>query len=309
MMKTKEKILIVEDEDIMRDALTEWLSDSGYNVDSTPDGYEALKILEGKDVAIMLVDLKMPKIDGLSVLKMAKEKKPGVKVIMITAYPSIETAVEAGKAGAEDYISKPFTPEAIEKAINDLLVKDTAGQAEDKLMAEAVKAIPVKKEEYSIDEAKELFMKGNFALAKSAFETILRKEPANMEARLFLSRVHRAVEEGRSPVIAGKEAAAAPETERKECIWMKSGVVSYRLCYNDYDCTSCEFNQQIMEERKKAKTDTRFDEEMEALRRQPATQRKCRHMLSGKVAYRVCSKLYQCGICEFDQQVEDVGMK
>jgi len=104
------KILIVDDEQIMRESLAGWLSRDDHEVDTASSGEEALEKLKDSRFDILLVDIKMDGISGLEVLKQVKENDPDVAVIMITAYGSIPTAIEAIKNGAYDYLLKPFEP-------------------------------------------------------------------------------------------------------------------------------------------------------------------------------------------------------
>lgn len=114
-------ILIVEDEAIMRESLRDWLKDGGYEVETAEEGEEALGKISEKEFGVAVLDLKLPGENGLEVLKKATAQDPKIKGIIITAYPSVETAVTAMKMGAADYIVKPFTPDALEKAIQEIL--------------------------------------------------------------------------------------------------------------------------------------------------------------------------------------------
>jgi len=114
-------ILIVEDEAIMRDSLRDWLKDGGYDVETAEHGEDALTRIGEVDYGLVVLDLKLPGKDGLKVLKEAKEQRPQLKGIIITAYPTIETAVEAMKSGALDYLVKPVDPNALEKLIQETL--------------------------------------------------------------------------------------------------------------------------------------------------------------------------------------------
>ena len=104
------KILIVDDELIMRESLAGWLQRDGHVVQTAPSGEEALEKLKDSHFDIMLVDIKMEGISGLDVLQQVKESDPDVAVVMITAYGSIPTAIQAMKNGAYDYMLKPFDP-------------------------------------------------------------------------------------------------------------------------------------------------------------------------------------------------------
>jgi len=117
-MKAKErKILLVEDETVMREALQDWLTEGGYHVDVAEDGEEALEKIKGKEFGVIVLDLKLPGIDGLQVFEEAKEFRPAAKGVIVTAYPSKETLEQAKRLGLLDYLPKPFKVEDLEKII------------------------------------------------------------------------------------------------------------------------------------------------------------------------------------------------
>ena len=105
---------MVDDEGIIRDSLKAWLEDEeGFSVDTAASGEAALQRLEAEPYRLMLLDIKMPGMDGVEVLKRGKELQPDLFVVMMTAYATVETAVEAMKIGALDYLIKPFDPETM----------------------------------------------------------------------------------------------------------------------------------------------------------------------------------------------------
>jgi DNA-binding NtrC family response regulator len=115
------KILIVDDELIMRESLAGWLERDGYAVQTAPSGEDALEKLTETRFDILLVDIKMEGISGLDVLRHVKENDPDVAVVMITAYGSIPTAIEAMKRGAYDYMLKPFDPNELGVLIEKII--------------------------------------------------------------------------------------------------------------------------------------------------------------------------------------------
>jgi DNA-binding NtrC family response regulator len=117
----KGTILVVDDEEIIRESLSEWLSDEGFDVITAPDALKALDIIKSRDIDIMLADLKMPGIDGIELIKRAKEINPELPVIIMTAYGTVASAIEAMKVGAYDFMEKPFCPERVELIIKNLL--------------------------------------------------------------------------------------------------------------------------------------------------------------------------------------------
>ena len=105
-------ILVIDDDAVACEFLQEALSREGYAVDAFTSGKEALR----KDLSqydLLMSDIRMPEIDGLQFLRHVREKWPELPVILMTAYGSLETTMEALRLGAWDYISKPFSPEAI----------------------------------------------------------------------------------------------------------------------------------------------------------------------------------------------------
>lgn len=100
-------ILIIDDEKAIRKTLSEILSYEGYKIDEAGDGEEGFRKFREKEYDVILCDIKMPKMDGIEFLEKAKEANPDLPIIMISGHGTIETAVEAVKKGAYDYISKP----------------------------------------------------------------------------------------------------------------------------------------------------------------------------------------------------------
>ncbi len=117
----KNRILVVDDDESIRDSMKEWLGSRGYEVHTAADGYQAIERVKEEDWDLLLVDLKMPGIDGLEVLKTVNKIRKGLPVIIITAFATIDTAVVAMKEGAADYILKPFDPEELLIVIGKLI--------------------------------------------------------------------------------------------------------------------------------------------------------------------------------------------
>jgi DNA-binding NtrC family response regulator len=124
------KILVVDDEAMVRDIIRKGLSQmGGFDVEAAQSGFEAIEKIEKDIFDLVLTDLKMPGMDGLELLKNIKGTRPEVMVIMMTAYGSIETAVEAMRIGANDYITKPVD-------LNELLIHISKAQKESLLLKE-----------------------------------------------------------------------------------------------------------------------------------------------------------------------------
>jgi DNA-binding NtrC family response regulator len=113
------RILIVDDEKAVRESLSNWFSDEGYRVEVAESGKEALAKLAHGNWDVFLIDIRMPGIDGLELQRKLKEAQPDATVIIMTAFASVETAVEGMKQGAYDYIIKPFDPDDLEHTIRN----------------------------------------------------------------------------------------------------------------------------------------------------------------------------------------------
>ncbi|TSA31199.1 MAG: sigma-54-dependent Fis family transcriptional regulator [Porphyromonadaceae bacterium] len=127
-------ILIVDDEDSVRDSLYNWFIDDGYRVDCAENAKQALSILESKNFDIILADIKMPGMDGLEMHRRIKSLNKDSIVIIMTAFASVSTAVQALKDGAYDYITKPFDPDDLSH-----LIRNAANQISLKAENEALR--------------------------------------------------------------------------------------------------------------------------------------------------------------------------
>ena len=107
-MAEKRKILVVDDEDALRTVLSAELNSEGYDVATAADGTEALAELQKSTFDLVLLDIKMPNMNGFEVLKVIKEKYTDTKVIMLTGFADLKNAIESKKLGAEDFVSKPY---------------------------------------------------------------------------------------------------------------------------------------------------------------------------------------------------------
>ncbi len=118
---TDARILVVEDEQSMRELLTIMLKKETYQVSTLGDGQSAIEAIRREPFDLIITDVRMPGVDGLQVLKAAKDLSPDTMIIMITAFATTETAVEAMKLGAYDYITKPFNLDEIKLVIKNAL--------------------------------------------------------------------------------------------------------------------------------------------------------------------------------------------
>ena len=129
------KILVVDDEVNMRLVLKAMLKKEGYDVETAADGLEALALLHRHDITACITDLRMPKLDGMGLLNRMVEEYPSIPVIIITAHGTVETAVDALKKGALDYITKPFDQEELKNVISKAVKTRVLSEEEVQLAA------------------------------------------------------------------------------------------------------------------------------------------------------------------------------
>ena len=221
----KRPILVIDDEGSMRIALSEALSRSGHLVDCISNGYDALKKVQSTSFKLVITDVKMPKMNGLEILLEIKKVLPQIPVIMITAYGTINNAVEAMKKGAADYILKPFSFEELDAVVKRALAngrnKETPlkdGQKHKEIITRDSKMIKL------IDLAKSI------ALSKS---TVLIQGESGTGKELFARCVHQYSERREKKFVAVNCAAIPEDLLESELFGYEkgafTGAVSRRL--------------------------------------------------------------------------------
>jgi DNA-binding NtrC family response regulator len=120
-MTTKPAILVVDDEQVIRDSLSKWFREDGYAVESAENAAEALRRLQTRKWDIILLDIKMPGMDGMELQERIKDLDQNATIIFITAHATVDTAVKALKAGAFDYVTKPVDPDYLSHLVTNAL--------------------------------------------------------------------------------------------------------------------------------------------------------------------------------------------
>jgi DNA-binding response OmpR family regulator len=139
-------ILLVEDEPSVANGLRLVLDDEGYRVDWAANGKEALEKFRGNGFNLVVADLRLPDVNGMEVIKEIKAERPETEVVVITGYPSVETAVASAKMGVRDYLRKPFTDDEFKEAVqNALKVRRETG--EDRYFSETEEGRLIQKRE------------------------------------------------------------------------------------------------------------------------------------------------------------------
>jgi DNA-binding NtrC family response regulator len=208
----KHHILIVDDEPLIRRSLSELLSLDGYSVSSAGDGLEALDLLRTYSADIVISDMKMPKMDGIQLLREIKKNYPGIQVIMITGYGSIESAVEAMKEEAYDYITKPIIDSEI-KIIIQRLTRQKQIQEENKKLKEELSA--TRRERFQDMAGKDEKMQKIYNLIEAVTgtrATVLIHGESGTGKRLIAHAIHKCNEHERGKPFVEVSCGALTET-------------------------------------------------------------------------------------------------
>lgn len=153
------KVLLIEDEKITRKTLTDFILKEGYEIESSGDGLEALDLFGKETFDVVVTDLRLPGMNGIEILQKIKEKAPHCTVIIMTAYATVETAIEAIKLGAYDYLTKPFNPDRLLSMLSHIQKLNSVIDENEKL-----------KKKLSLFESKTII--GSSPQIKKVFETI-----------------------------------------------------------------------------------------------------------------------------------------
>jgi DNA-binding NtrC family response regulator len=218
----KIRVLVVDDEEIVRESLLGWLEKDGYTVDTAPDGPTALERITAEPWAIVLLDLKMPGMDGMQVLEEAKKIRPEIVVVIMTAYAAVDTAVTAMKFGAYDYLVKPFDPEELSLLIDKIV-------AQQALVQENILLRKVLKREYRFHDlvSKSPGMQAVFELARAAAKTqstVLIQGESGTGKELLARAIHAESPRSDGPFVAVSCAALAETLLESELFGHERGA-------------------------------------------------------------------------------------
>lgn len=120
-MAGNENILVVDDDMVVRRSLARVLEQEGHRVDEAASGADAVQMLDSKRYALVILDLRMPRLGGLTVLQHVRNRQPEIAVLVMTSYPSLENAKESIQLGALDFLPKPLDAEQIRKVVAGVL--------------------------------------------------------------------------------------------------------------------------------------------------------------------------------------------
>jgi DNA-binding NtrC family response regulator len=221
MSKKKTRILVVDDEEIVRESLCAWLQEDGYSVEVAPSGGVAIEMIKSEPWAVLLVDLKMPGIDGLQVLEEARKLQPDASIIIMTAYATVDTAVKAIKIGAYDYLVKPLRPEELSSMLERLI-------AQQQLMRENLLLKKALKRQYSFQNflSKSKKMQDIFDVAKAAADsasTILVLGESGTGKELLARAIHEESPRRTGPFVAVSCAALTESLLESELFGHEKG--------------------------------------------------------------------------------------
>lgn len=168
------KILIVDDEKNIRVALKQCFKGENYKVEMVNDGYEAIDKLKHEKFDIILMDYQMPNKNGLEVLKTLRENNMETKAIIMTAYGTVDIAVDSMKLGAVDFIRKPFTIDKIKYVVNEFINNDINFIIGEKSIKQ------------TLNDAREFIKIGNLEKAAQYLKTVLIRDASNPETQNLL---------------------------------------------------------------------------------------------------------------------------
>ncbi|MHC4515377.1 MAG: response regulator [Planctomycetota bacterium] len=123
MVAAGKRVLIMDDDQVVRRSYERVLSEAGYHVRSARSGPDALEKAQSSPVDVLMADLRMPGMDGMTAIRHLRERQPEVRIIIITGYPSQESIQEATRLGVQDYLTKPVPPDALTRATMEALAK------------------------------------------------------------------------------------------------------------------------------------------------------------------------------------------
>jgi DNA-binding response OmpR family regulator len=179
-------VLIVDDEPNVRLMLRTALESAGHRVLEAADGLAALSRLERETCDLVVLDLRMPKLDGMQTLARLRERGTGTPVVMLTAHGSIPDAVAAMRLGAIDFLTKPITPGELRTVVADVIRRHEARPAP------AAAEPPAGHPEtfgFELARAKRAINRGEFAVAERLLREVLAAEPHSSEAHLLLDQL------------------------------------------------------------------------------------------------------------------------
>ncbi len=207
MTDEKKRLLVIDDEENMRHMLSSMMSHTGYDVETAKDGIDGLEIIDrakndGRHFDFILCDIKMPRMDGMEFLKEGKEKLSGTTVIVMSAYGTIDSAVEAMKLGAYDYISKPFKADEIKLVLEKASERDML-KTENLYLRNRIQTIETCYSFHDIT-AKSRSMQEVFKLAEKAAKfatTVLITGGSGTGKELIARGVHRMSSRAEKPMV------------------------------------------------------------------------------------------------------------
>jgi DNA-binding NtrC family response regulator len=187
-MQSPRTILIVDDEPNVRLMLQTTLESVGYHAAQAEDGEAALKLVEASRCDLILLDLQMPRMGGIELLRRLRAAGNPIPVVFLTAHGSIPDAVEAMKLGAIDFLTKPITPDALRRVVAEVIARDVTEPSQSAPPAPE-SATQAKQIAYDLARAKRFINCGQFEEAEPLLREIMKLDPNLSEAHEILDRL------------------------------------------------------------------------------------------------------------------------
>jgi CheY-like chemotaxis protein len=234
----EQTLLVVEDEEIMRDSLVDWFSSEGRKVDAAVDGEEALAKFQLEKYDAMIIDLMLPGRNGLDVLAEVKKRNPTAKVVIVTAYPSYETAVEAMRRGASDYLPKPFPLEKLEASLR-------AAYQEIITPPDEITPPPVIEPLLEEENVTPCIWTQAGIVPKRMCTTGYQCCGSECDYHATMMKRDKYRDDPRIQPYLGQLTEAQA---KHECRYVMCGDISSRACPSLYNCETCEFGQMLQDQ-------------------------------------------------------------
>ncbi|HEY5658333.1 MAG TPA: sigma-54 dependent transcriptional regulator, partial [Myxococcota bacterium] len=223
-MVAKPRILVVDDEPVVRESIHDWFSQDEYPIEMAASGPEAMQKMKESSWDILLTDVKMPGMDGLELQQQAKKLDPDITVIIMTAYASVDSAMQAIKEGAYDYVTKPLDPENLQQII-DRACEHRQLVRENVELKRRIEAVAGEAEEIVGDCPEMRKVREQIAALAAGDASVLIAGENGTGKELVARNIHRACARQDMPLVTVKCSGLSPADARRELFGCEAGTL------------------------------------------------------------------------------------